>query len=193
MKRTRRRISLLLAVGLITAINQASRVSAETLPADEPPPCASPCSESSPASLEPEFTVSASGAGWAATCYGRNDYAHYSKGAGGAIYKTDIWCEGYGVTQLNVWYSGHLRFSSAPGCFTGPSTWTLRASSKPYTQWIGVNVGVRTYYTPVEKGTNGGTGWGWWDLDSSYWFYHDGLRSTTGRRHDRHCRLIVPT
>lgn len=137
-------------------------------------------------------TFSASGPGWAATCTGANQDPHYSTGAGGVIYKTDISCKGYGVTQVNVRYQGGLTFAPSIGCSTSNLAWRTRAQSDYY-QWIGVTTigAVKTFYAP-RPGSHGGEGLGWWGTSSTWYFTHSGVRSTIGKHVKFVCKDLRP-
>jgi hypothetical protein len=138
-----------------------------------------------------QVSTTASGTGWSVSCSGTNDQAHYSYGAGGAIYKTRITCTGYGVSSVFVNYEGRLSFAPSIGCSTSNLAWQLRASSS-YGQWVTVNGATKTYYTP-RPGSHGGEGLGWWKGNTTWWFTHDGVRSTTGSDHDYWCLDLRPS
>lgn len=137
-----------------------------------------------------EFTMAASGSNWQVTCTGINEQAHYSYGAGGAIYKTRITCTGHNVSSVYVNYNSVLRFAPAIGCYTGNLNWSTRATSR-YNQWVTVNGATKTFYTP-RPGSHGGEGVGWWNGSHSHWFTHAGVRSTTGSDHDYWCLDLRP-
>jgi hypothetical protein len=86
---------------------------------------------------------------------------HFSAGAGGAIYKTDVTCTGTGLASVTVRQRGLLSF--AP---TDTSPLTKRAESD-YPQQVAVNGKATTFYTPQE-GSNGGRGNGYWVATSTW-------------------------
>lgn len=138
-------------------------------------------------------TMMASGSGWWVTCEGKNHNAHYSSGAGGAIYKTDIWCYGQGVASVSVNYRGSLRYSYRPNCTTYSLSWATRASAN-YSQWVGVSPPtnpsgiVKTFYTP--RTGHGGTGNGWWSMNSTWQFMANGVPSSVGSHHNYVCKPL---
>lgn len=86
--------------------------------------------------------------------------AHYSFGAGGAIFKTTVTCTGTGIPTVSLKLNGQLSFAPSPGPTypqTGPTQ--IRASSTQV-QTIIVNGPAVTFYTPMTG--NGGTGTGSW-------------------------------
>ncbi len=132
-------------------------------------------------------TLSASDSGWSVTCSGTNDNAHYSRNAGGAIFKTRITCTGYGVSQVFIHYQGGLKLDWAVNCSTSNIAWVERAAAK-YGQWVEVNGDVKTFYTP--QSGNGGRGTDWWGMSSTFYFIHDGLISSVGSHHNYVCDTI---
>jgi hypothetical protein len=127
--------------------------------------------------------------GWSVSCSGTNEHAHYSAGAGGAIFKTRVSCTGYGVGAVYVNLNGLLQLAptAVPACNTSGLSWGTRASSSQG-QWVTVNGGQATYYTPVAG--NGGTGSGWWSMSSTFWFTHAGVTSNVGSHHTYVCKTI---
>jgi len=136
-------------------------------------------------------TLSASGSGWWATCSGLNMDPHYSSGAGGVIFKTDINCKGEGVVQVNIRYQGHLQFAPSIGCYDQGLQWQTRATADYY-QWVGVSTTgiVKRFYTP--KTGHGGEGLGYWKASATWYFYHNGVRSTIGSHHKTVCKDLRP-
>ncbi len=63
---------------------------------------------------------------------------HYSSGAGGAIYKTEIWCTGTGLATVDVRTQGLLTFAPSSSPSNTNVTFSTRATSD-LTQTIVVN------------------------------------------------------
>lgn len=118
------------------------------------------------------------------------DSPHYSKGAGGAIFKTRIQCSGYGATTVRVRAQGLLSFAAAKNADdTGQKKFKKRADSD-YWQTINVNGPAVTFYTP-QPGKHGGVGKGFW-MATSTWYYHvAGVTSTVGSETQVKFRNIV--
>lgn len=188
--------AIALAVAMVMA---ATTAAAAQKPNQEPPPCfpdGCPATDavaqndtSSDDPSQPDgdntITFAASGSGWSVTCGGHLGSnavqdPHYSSNAGGAIYKTRLSCKGYGVASVLVRVQGALSFAPASSSSqTSNLNWRLRGFSDQY-QRINVDgAHVVTYYTP-EPGWNGGRGTGWWRASSTWYFTHNGVRSTTG-------------
>lgn len=88
-------------------------------------------------------------------CHATVHEPHFSKGAGGAIFKTSVTCRGSGVPEVQVRVRGYLSFAPTPsGERTG------RASSDE-TQSVALNGPPVVFYTP-KVGSNGGRGNGAW-------------------------------
>lgn len=104
---------------------------------------------------------------------------HYSKGAGGAIFKTNIKCTGYGATTVNLRGQGLLSFAPAKNANdTANKTFKSRATSD-YWQTITVNGPAKTFYTP-RPGKHGGVGKGFWINTSTWYFNAAGVTSSVG-------------
>ncbi|WP_298741103.1 hypothetical protein [uncultured Microbacterium sp.] len=103
---------------------------------------------------------------------------HYSSGAGGAIYKTEIWCSGTGLATVNVRTQGPLTFVPSSSSTNTNVTFSKRAGSDQ-TQTVVVNGTGKTYYTPL-TGSNGGRGTGFWRATSTWYFVVNGVYSTVG-------------
>lgn len=138
-------------------------------------------SKTNPDQSSPD-SVKLSGSNYSITCTGMNGTAvnnpHYSKGAGGAIYKTTIQCQGYGRTSVPVRVQGLLSFDPASSWNEVAGTFYTRAKSDQV-QWVSVNGPAKTFYTP-KVGSNGGTGMGYWRATSTWYFDVDGRNSTVG-------------
>lgn len=111
-------------------------------------------------------------------CSGTNHNPHYSPRAGGTIFKTTITCTGSGSPPpaVYVYYAGVQRFAPSIGCYTGNLQWQTRGDSS-YGQWVPLN-DPTTFYTP--RTGHGGEGLGWWGASTTWYFYLNGVRSTTG-------------
>ncbi len=137
---------------------------------------------------EGEFEVEITRAGAKAmhiVCTGANSggkalgRTHYSKGGGGAIFKTKIKCTGYGAATVRLREQGLLSFAAAKNAKdTANKTFKPRATSD-YWQTITVNGKPKTYYTP-KPGKNGGLGKGFWISTSTWYFTASGVTSTVG-------------
>jgi len=135
-----------------------------------------------------EFEIQLTRAGARAmhvTCTGANTGGkalatpHYSKGAGGAIFKTNIKCTGYGAATVRLRGQGLLSFASAKNSNdTANKTFRSRATSD-YWQTITVNGPAKTFYTPQEN-EHGGVGKGFWINTSTWYFNAAGVTSTVG-------------
>ena len=93
------------------------------------------------------------------------------------------------LAMLTPRYSFNIKgdFSSlgpfAPG--TSNLVWFERATSK-YGQWVDVNGGAKTFYTPQP----GSRGAGWWAMSSTCYFVYSGLTSSVGSHHNYVCKTI---
>lgn len=96
------------------------------------------------------------------SCTIRVNNPHYSSGAGGAIYKTNVKCSSAGVsTSVKVRLRGLLALRPASSSTATPGKQRKRATSDQ-TASITANTGKwKTYYTPLVS-KNGGTGKGFW-------------------------------
>ena len=119
------------------------------------------------------------------TCTGANSGGkalatpHYSKGAGGAIFKTNIKCTGYGAATVRMRGQGLLSFAPAKNANdTANKTFKSRATSD-YWQTLTVNGPKKTFYTP-KTGSTGGVGKGFWINTSTWYFHAAGVTSTVG-------------
>ena len=122
------------------------------------------------------------------SCSGTNDDAHYSSNAGGAVFKTRITCTGNVNPQVFVQYQGRLQLAWAVCPGTSNLVWFERATSK-YGQWVDVNGGAKTFYTP-QPGSSGGRGAGWWAMSSTFCFVYSGVTSSVGSHHNYVCKTI---
>lgn len=96
------------------------------------------------------------------SCAVRVHNPHYSRGAGGAIYKTGLKCSSAGVSKsVKVRLRGLLALRPASSSTATPGKQQKRATSDQ-TVTVTANTGKwTTYYTP-RTGSNGGTGKGFW-------------------------------
>ena len=130
------------------------------------------------------------------TCTGANKGGkalatpHYSKGAGRAIFKTNIKCTGYGASTVRLRGQGLLSFAPAKSSNdTANKTFKARATSD-YWQTITVNGPSKTFYTP-RTGKHGGVGKGFWINTSTWYFNANGVTSTVGSETKVHFLNIV--
>lgn len=108
-------------------------------------------------------------------CVGSIDNPHYSNGAGGAIYKSDVSCTGTGVPSVTVRQRGLLSFAA-----TDTSPLIPRAESD-YPQEVAVNGKPKTFYIPASG--NGGRGTGYWVATSTWQIIAPGLSNpASGQR-----------
>lgn len=104
---------------------------------------------------------------------------HYSKGAGGAIFKTSSKCTGYGAATVRLRGQGLLSFASAKNSNdTANKTFKSRAMSD-YWQTITVSGPAKIFYTP-QTGKHGGVGKGFGINTSTWYFNAAGVTSTVG-------------
>lgn len=146
-----------------------------------PDGCSEPAEVPEPGSPSPDApvqTLGASGPGWSIACEVRQDNAHMSTGAGGAIFKARVRCTGYGAYGVSVVHKGLLHFapSDSPDD-TSNLVYERRASSNK-SRSVTINGGWTTYYVPATG--NGGTGIGYWERFSLIYFTYAGVRSTNG-------------
>lgn len=112
-----------------------------------------------PITLTVESTQKAAAAA-TASCTLTPHNAHYSFGAGGAIFKTAVKCTGTGIPTVSVRLNGYLGFAPSPGP-SYPATGPIQnRASSTQVQTITVNGPGVIYYTPIAG--NGGTGTGSW-------------------------------
>lgn len=155
-----------------------------TAPEDFLPSEATPSLSSADSSSATEtVTLRSSASGYAVVCKGTTSSnavrdPHYSKGAGGAIFKTVLKCTGTGLASVKVRTQGLLTFAPSASSTNTNVTFSRRASSDQ-TQTITVNGAEKTYYTP-KTGLNGGRGTGYWRATSTWYFVVDGKYSTVG-------------
>lgn len=111
-----------------------------------------------------------SGSSWNVSCTGRPDHAHYSKGAGGAIFKTYVHCNATGVgypAAVSVRVRGLLSLAYAERpTDVDRIVWHKMAESDKV-QVVPVTGAEVPFYTP-EEGKNAGFGGGFW-LSTATW------------------------
>ncbi|UNX53830.1 hypothetical protein MF406_12685 [Georgenia sp. TF02-10] len=116
--------------------------------------------------------------GYRVVCKGSVEYAHLSRGAGGAVSKIRITCTGSGLSSVNVRVQGLLQFARSSSPNNTNVNFVQRASSDQWQRVI-VNGSAVTFYLP-EVGGNGGRGTGFWRSTGTWYFKHPGGDSTVG-------------